>query len=428
MTAREVSILVIDDDFAIRENLRDLLEEEGYSVDAAENGRIGLERIAKSPPDLIVCDITMPELDGLEVLRALRSDPVNAGIPLILLTGKADRSDVRAGMNHGADDYLTKPFARLEVLEAIRTRLSRVSTMPVVARSVKSVPPQAPMIPIWTTRRPGEMFDRYRIESSLGQGGMGHVYGAYDTKLRRWVALKVLHPDLASDPSEWEAASMRLVAEARAAANLSHPNVVTVFDVGDVDGVPFLAMELVLGRTLTVAAHDAQFPQILRWLLCVAEGVAAAHDSGIVHGDVKPDNIMVRSDGRVCVLDFGIARCSAGPDVSAEATPLGTIAYMAPEQFSAWRVDGRADQFAWGVTAYEVLAGRLPWPVPRSVPALVASILDHQPASISTLVPGLPEPIGAVISRTLAKAPDARFPGMHALVAELAGCMRGGLA
>lgn len=260
------------------------------------------------------------------------------------------------------------------------------------------------------------MFDRYRIEASLGQGGMGHVYGAFDTRLRRWVALKLLHPELTVDPIEREDAASRLVAEARAAANLSHPNVVTVFDVGEVDGVPFLAMELVSGSTLGVAARGADWTSIVSWLRRVAAGVAAAHRAGIVHGDVKPDNVMVRDDGRVCVLDFGTARRDAW---MGECVSTGTLAYMAPEQFSAWRPDGRADQFAWGVTAYEVLAGRLPWPPLSSVPALVAAILDHEPAPLGQLVPGLPAEVSAVIMRALSKDPAARFSSMDALTAEL---------
>lgn len=279
-----------------------------------------------------------------------------------------------------------------------------------------TLPPPRPRAHAAATLQPGDVFDRYRIEGSLGRGGMGHVYSAFDTKLRRWVALKLLHPAVTSDPFDGEAAAARLVAEGRAAANLSHPNVVTVFDVGEVEGVPFLAMELVLGRTLGVAARGAGWSVIMPWLEGLAAGIAAAHRAGVVHGDVKPDNVIVRDDGRVCVLDFGTARRDAW---MGECVSTGTLAYMAPEQFSAWRPDGRADQFAWGVTAYEALTGRLPWPLSQSVPGLVAAILAHEPTPVGQLVPGLPPAIASAIMRALAKDPGARFSSMEELAMEL---------
>jgi serine/threonine protein kinase len=190
-------------------------------------------------------------------------------------------------------------------------------------------------------------FDRYTIEQPLGEGGMGVVYRARDDRLGRRVALKVLRLDAGATPEARTLASARLVREARAAAALDHPNAVSIFDVGEHDGAPFIAMELVAGRSLRAAMGDASVTtqEKLQWLADVARALDAAHRAGIVHRDVKPENVMVRTDGIVKVLDFGIARRSATAvdptastqasalhTVTAHGTLIGTPEYMAPEQ------------------------------------------------------------------------------------------------
>src|SRR6186713_948665 len=212
----------------------------------------------------------------------------------------------------------------------------------------------------------GDTFERYTIEALIGQGGMGCVYRAYDPRLDRRVALKVISQD--SAPA---AANARLVREARAAAALDHPNAVAIFDVGEFGGAPYIVMELVEGRTLRRAPGDAALPVPTRvaQLADIARALAAAHKRGLVHRDIKPENVMVRDDGMVKVLDFGIARRTGGTvdprsatepalqTLTVEGVKLGTPVYMAPEQIRGDELDGRTDQFAWGVLAYELLAG-----------------------------------------------------------------------
>jgi eukaryotic-like serine/threonine-protein kinase len=215
---------------------------------------------------------------------------------------------------------------------------------------------------------PGEMIGRrmgrYAIDGVLGEGGMGLVYRARDTVLGRHVALKVLHDPKGS--SEGGAQARRLVREARAAAALNHPNAVAIFDVGEEGGTAFIALELVEGHSLRhyIGASGALAVTMslrLRWLVDVAAALAAAHRAGLVHRDVKPENVMIRSDGQVKVLDFGIARrFEADPDPSSSRAPVasaalaatlegaitGTPQYMAPEQILNEPLDGRADQFS----------------------------------------------------------------------------------
>jgi eukaryotic-like serine/threonine-protein kinase len=282
---------------------------------------------------------------------------------------------------------------------------------------------------------PGQTFGRYVVEELLGAGGMGQVYRAHDTVLHRHVALKLLLAEQ-GDPAQWEEAKARMLREARSAAALQHPSAVAIYDLGTVDGTPYIAMELVPGQALRDYVGDASVPwdRKLRWMVDVASALAAAHAAGLVHRDVKPENILVRPDGRVKVLDFGIARRTStqGTDATVAAgtpttqitgagTILGTPRYMPPEQIAGRPLDGRADQFAWAVTTYELLAGAAPWPEKTDALATAAAILTEQPPPLLTVAPQLPQAVTQAIDRALSKRPDDRYPSMDDLVAELDG-------
>ncbi|WP_437330247.1 protein kinase domain-containing protein [Sorangium sp. So ce381] len=283
--------------------------------------------------------------------------------------------------------------------------------------------------------KPGDSFERYTIEAAIGQGGMGCVYRAHDARLGRRVAVKVIAGGAVD-----EDAGARLLREARAAAALDHPNAVSIFDVGELDGTPFIVMELVPGRTLRSAIDGADAPASTRvaWLADVARALATAHRRGLVHRDIKPENVMVRDDGVIKVLDFGIARRAAGnadPSASTEApalptltalgVKLGTPVYMAPEQIRGAELDGRADQFAWGVLAFELLTGRLPWRGAGDVLAVVASILTDEADRALLDAAAVPPAVSAVVLRALSKRPDDRFASMDELLRALEAAGRG---
>jgi eukaryotic-like serine/threonine-protein kinase len=291
--------------------------------------------------------------------------------------------------------------------------------------------------------QPGESFDRYIIEAPLGQGGMGEVYRAYDPRLRRKIALKVLTLGAdGADPDGAHEAAERVLREARNAAALDHPNAVSVFDVGEVAGRPYIAMELVKGLPLRDYIGDPAVPydRRVRWLVDVARALSAAHDRGLVHRDVKPENVMVRDDGVIKVLDFGIAKqmlldkepLSAISAAAAGTAPtlrasnetvkgalLGTPRYFAPEQVTGDPVDGRTDQFAWGVMAYELLHGRPPWDEQKGIIAMLNAISTFAPPSLSRLVPNLPTAVARVVTIALSKPPQRRFQRMSEVVAAL---------
>jgi serine/threonine-protein kinase len=283
----------------------------------------------------------------------------------------------------------------------------------------------------------GTPFGRYVIEDLLGEGGMGCVYAARDQTLGRRVAIKLLRDPMVDDAKMRE----RFLREARAGAALSHPSATIVHEVGEHDGQAYIAMEYLEGKTLRayVGADAPDVATRLGWLTDVARVLAVAHVAGLVHRDIKPDNVMVTRDGVVKVLDFGIARVSsgvvdptaptrlpgdegpAGGALTTEGLVVGTPVYMAPEQMLGNPVDGRADQFAWGVMAYELLSGRIPWQSGNGSSGgaqLVALIVSNQPAP-PLGGSDIPTGVREVVSRALEKDRERRFSTMTELAAAL---------
>ncbi len=281
----------------------------------------------------------------------------------------------------------------------------------------------------------GESIGRYRIRERIGEGGMGVVYAAEDRELGRVVAIKLLHSRYGA---EAESHQRRLLREAQALAKVSHRNLVMVFDVGSHRGRVWLAMEYVAGDTLEewLARERRTWAEIVGVMAEAGRGLAAVHAAGLVHRDFKPGNVVVRKDGTVQVLDFGLAvrigdeedrkeqQTIAAPDLDALAANLtttgafmGTPAYMAPEQFMMRPTDGRADQFALCVALYEALYGHRPFKG-RDIAELMSRTLEGLPG-LPPEMPGLPLSVRQVIARGLAKNPDDRYPNMEALVAAL---------
>ncbi len=264
----------------------------------------------------------------------------------------------------------------------------------------------------------------YQTQEEIGRGGMGIVYRALDTRLGRLAALKLLPQDAAGDPERIR----RFVQEARAASALNHPNIVTIYDVGEDAGTTFIAMELVSGTPLDRLLRDGRVTveQALDYATQVASALEAAHARGIIHRDIKPANIMITSDGRAKVLDFGLAklvdRGPADSTVSAVGTRagiiMGTAAYMSPEQAEGHPLDARSDIFSLGAVLYEMLAGRRPFGGDSDI-AVITSILRDTPAPLRSVRPEIPATLQTVVDRCLAKSPADRFQNAGALRAEL---------
>lgn len=258
---------------------------------------------------------------------------------------------------------------------------------------------------------------RYRLLDKLGEGGMAEVWRTRDTTLGRIVALKVLRPQYGSDPDF----VMRFRREAQAAANLSHPNIVNVFDIGQADGRHYIIMEYVDGRSLKDLIREGPLSvdRALDLLTQTAEAVAHAHRAGIIHRDLKPQNILVARDGRVKVTDFGIARAVSAASVTETGIVLGTAHYLAPEQAAGESTTPASDVYALGVVVYEMLSGRPPFDADSSV-GIAMQHLQATPAPIQQLNPRVPASVASVVNRAMAKDPAQRYPD----AGELAGTLR----
>jgi serine/threonine-protein kinase len=285
-----------------------------------------------------------------------------------------------------------------------------------VARAPAARPPPA------ETAEPTRVA-QFRIVERIGRGGMGIVYRAEDEKLERVVALKVLPEDFDDDASR----KRRFLREARVAASLAHANVATVHEVGEADGRIFIAMELVEGRTLrhVLDGDRLAIPEALRITREIVRGVSLAHERGIAHRDLKPDNVMVRDDGVVKVLDFGLAkpvdvtpRDAETMSWTQEGRILGTPGYMSPEQATGRPVDVRTDVFAIGVLLYEMLTGKRPFVGDTSMDILMATSRD-EPVPIRKLAPRVSPALATIVERCLAKSKDERFASAVDLLAAL---------
>jgi serine/threonine protein kinase/tetratricopeptide (TPR) repeat protein len=277
---------------------------------------------------------------------------------------------------------------------------------------------------------PGTRLGAFEIVGSIGAGGMGEVYRARDTRLDRTVAIKVIGSDSNRDPD----LAVRFEREARTASALNHPNIVTIYEIGETDAIRFIAMEFVEGQTLRelMALGPLPLRKGLGLAAQVADGLAKAHQAGVVHRDLKPENVMVNTDGLAKIMDFGLAKPVApGPQTLPDTVTgsvsltqagvvLGSVAYMSPEQASGRPVDARSDQFALGLILYEMVTGRRAFRKATAVQTL-AAIIEEEPESVATLNPKAPPALQQIIRRCLAKDPIHRYASTADLARDLEG-------
>jgi eukaryotic-like serine/threonine-protein kinase len=268
-----------------------------------------------------------------------------------------------------------------------------------------------------------QQFGRYRVVGPLGQGAMGIVYRALDPELGRTVAVKTIA--LSGDEQEQDVHQARFRQEARAAGGVSHPSIVTIYDVGREGDLAFIAMEYIEGRELRQLIREGTIApaRALEIAALVADGLAYAHERGVIHRDVKPGNIMVLPDGRVKIMDFGIARLQESEVKTQSGVLLGSPQYMSPEQVAGHALDGRADVFSLGVVLYEMLTGAKPFDASDLTQLLFWVVnLPHKPPSERN--PALPPVIDYIVARALKKDPAERY----ATAAEFAADLRDSIA
>ena len=409
MEGQPHTILVVDD----HQNNRDLigrrLERAGYRVVLAENGPEGLDAVQNGGIDLVVLDVMMPGLSGIDVLQILRKSYSTAELPVIMATAKDQSEDMVEALSNGANDYVTKPLDFPVILARIEAQLR--------TRAASKGEQQKSSGTVLAMVGPGTVLaGKYRLEEELGAGSFGAVYRATHLGFEQSVAVKVLQTPV-DETSETLA---RFRQEGRSAFRLQHPNVVSVLDFNFSEGsFAFLVMELLEGHNLDqeLKRRGRLTPERCGEILPpICDALAEAHGLGIIHRDIKPANIYLHQTRRgevVKVLDFGIAKMVGDAAMDQHLTLdegiLGTPAYMAPERLSGGKYDGRSDVYALGVVLYQMLAGRPPFVSQTNEAMAVAMMhLTHQPEPLRKLQPDLSPAIESVVMAALAKDADSR--------------------
>ncbi len=372
-------ILVIDDDAAVLKLVSLYLTRAGYHVEECAGSMEALAAIGANPPGLILCDIYLPGLDGYGLLSALRAQPATADIPVILMTARADHTSFRKGMKLGADDYLTKPLDRDELIDAVHARLARAGAATIAARTGITEP------------EPGghsaedlsavTRLTDYKLVRKIAEGGMSTIYLADQKSTDRRVVLKMmpLTHGIAQDVID------RFMQEHKMLERLRHPNIVEIYAQGFNEEHLYIAMEYFqhgsLNEHLEAALPEAK---AFEYTLQIARALEAAHQAGIVHRDLKPDNIMMRKDGSLALTDFGIAKdLHTAASLTQQGEVLGTPSYVAPEQAQGLPVGPAADVYSLGVMLFQMLTGRKPYQAndPQNI------LYQH----INSPIPQLPE-------------------------------------
>jgi CheY-like chemotaxis protein len=481
-------ILIVDDVEENRAVLARRLEREGYAVDSVATGEEALKRVADGAFDLVLLDVLMPGMDGFAVLERIKGNVATRGVPVIMISALDDLPSVVRCIEHGAEDFLSKPFdpvllrARIGAsLEKKRWHdreadyLRQVSRIADAANAVEQGAYTSDLLGAITPRddelgRLARVFDlmaagvrvreerlrsqlahlqsdvslatnefatvnaqdadedmiatgtklgdRYEILGVVGQGGMGVVYRARDLELNEDIAVKTLRRELLADPAVAE----RLKSEIRLARRISHRNVVRTHDYGEADGQLFVTMEYVKGitvRELLRTRGKLGVASTLALARQFAEALSVAHEAGVIHRDVKPENALLDGDGVLKVMDFGISRLAeTAGTLTMSGMIVGTPAYMAPEQLVGEAVDVRADLYSLGVVMYECLTGRPPHQSPTLV-GLIGKVMTMDAESPAKLNPEVPPAQAALVLQLLSRAPEGRPASAAALVALL---------
>ncbi len=366
-------LLVSDDDPQVLDLVTLVLEDAGHTVVATGDASAVHSLAAQPGIDAIILDVNMPK-SGFEILNELRGDPATAALPILFLSGLDGREHRARGLVEGADDYMVKPFEAAELVLRVERML------------------------------PSGRFGRYQVHEVLGQGSMGTVHRGLDPRLERPVALKTLRFDTVTSEDQRRELLERLRHEAVTIARLSHPNIVAIYDMGDVERSAFIAMELVDGISLRDCLRTCgplPVERLVPMAAAVASALALAHARGVIHRDVKPGNVLLGRDGAIKVSDFGLAFVVESGEIS------GTPGYVPPEVLRSLPYTAAGDLFGLGATLYECLAGFHPL-IGSTLRQTIANTLEGTFPPLSRHVPGAAGELEDLVTALLAAEPGAR--------------------
>ena len=400
------TILIVDDNAYNLEMLSRRLSRSGYETVAAESGYDALNHIQQQEFDVVLLDIMMPGMNGMEVLAEIRATYSKTTLPVIMVTSKGESEDVVGALSQGANDYIMKPVDFPVALARIQTQISQKKEFSSYSQTK-----------ITYSLKQGDRFGHYILKEKIGSGGMGAVYKIYDPNLDRIAALKVILPGNELTNAQIE----RFTREARAIARIKHPNIVTVYDIGEVPQYYF-TMDFIEGENLSQVLKERRFQpkQTVEICLKLTSALHSAHGHGIVHRDLKPSNIMIDQTNEPHLMDFGLAKLDSEEEqITRTGDLLGTPEYMAPEQVDPnyGAINPLSDVYSLGAILYEMLSGQPPF---SGTPIRILwQKLNEEPQKPSHFNDQLPAELDRICFKAMAREQQHRYPDAMAFEKDL---------
>ncbi|MEW5854255.1 MAG: protein kinase [Myxococcota bacterium] len=399
-------IAVADDDQQLRSVLVRLLKQKGHDVTPFPDGGAALQGVRPGGYELLITDVEMPNMDGVNLTRALRQTFTKSQLPIIILSGLEAEDDILRGYDAGANDYLVKPY-KAPILHAKVALLLREREAQGGANiSLAPSGAQGPRLPF--------TFDKYTVEQELGRGGMSVVYRAVRRSDGKMVALKMFEPDVTADRQ----GLARYFREIAALSTISSERVVSVVDSGFEQGRYFLAMDYLEGRSAkAILLDEGPFPErrVVQVGRDVVDALQALRGQGLVHRDIKPANIMIRRDGRSTLVDLGLAKSQKDDDVTGSDAVLGTPQYLAPELLRGMMASVASDVYSLGVTLYELLSGQKPYAGLAASAVVQNKLAGKKPPTLREVQSGVSAPVASLVGQMMELDPDRRLRDLDEL-------------
>lgn len=397
-------LLIVDDEAMNRDMLSRRLKREGFETIAVDSGRGALKAISEHHIDVVLLDVMMPEMSGVDTLQKIRLEHSAGEMPVIMVSAAGDGAQIVEALSCGANDYVTKPVNMPILLARLKSQL---------VRKQEIIPFKAEV---------GSTLGSYKLEEKVGQGGMGTVFRALDMRLDRVVAVKVMHHELESQPDTVE----RFMKEARAVAKVSHPGVVAVYEVCN-KPCHYTAMEYVEGISLDkyIGGHPVDVRVAVDFAIQIASALGFVHSHGVLHRDLKPSNLIVDKHSHVHLMDFGLAKMTEVADgLTKSGVLLGTPQYMPPEQVDRelGETSERSDLYGLGLILYEMLTGQ-PALKGTSLHRLLYEIVCRQPDAPSDTNSLVPPEVDAICLRLQATRPEDRYANAAEVEQVLRDCL-----